>query len=261
MAKTESPNPNNHLAATYGDNTQQGSGRRGWRCPGEGVIATYVDGSLAPDRRNRIQSHLANCAFCRHLIGDIVRAQRAEDLLLPPGLLPRAIAQTKSQSRRLGWNLLPVAATLVITGILFAVLMLRTPSRVTIPSLPGPVTPEIAKATPAPVLGKAVPDHVRKPLSVQVLPNVVSPRLNSIVAPERIEFKWELVPNARYYQLRLTSSDGDLVWESQSEATGLRLPASVDLKNGTYFVWVLAQLDGGQVRKSAPVRFLVNASR
>jgi hypothetical protein len=159
----------------------------------------------------------------------------------------------------LGWNL--VAATLMITGILFAAFMLRTPSRIAIPSLPAPLAPEIAKVTPAPVLGKAVPDRVRKPLSVQVLPNVVSPRLNSVVAPERIKFKWELVPNARYYQLRVSGSDGDLVWESQSEATGLRLPASVELKKGIYFVWVLAQLEDGQVRKSRPVRFQVTASR
>jgi hypothetical protein len=149
----------------------------------------------------------------------------------------------------------------MITGMLFAALMLRTPSRVAIPTLAAPVAPEIAKTMPAPVLGKAVPDRVRKPLSVQVSPNVVSPRLNSVVAPERIEFKWELVPNARYYQLRLTSSDGDLVWGSQSEATGLTLPAAVHLRKGTYFVWVLAQLEDGQVRKSRPVRFQVTASR
>jgi len=259
MAEIESPNPNDHLAATFSDNTKPGLDRRRWRCPSDVIIATYLDGSLGSDRRNRIQSHLANCEFCRHLIGDIVRAQRCEDVLLPPGLLQRAIAQTKSHPRRLGWNL--VAATLMITGILFEAFMLRTPSRIAIPSLPAPLAPEIAKVTPAPVLGKAVPDRVRKPLSVQVLPNVVSPRLNSVVAPERIKFKWELVPNARYYQLRVSGSDGDLVWESQSEATGLRLPASVELKKGIYFVWVLAHLEDGQVRKSRPVRFQVTASR
>jgi hypothetical protein len=261
MAELESPQPNDHLAATFSDNTKPGLDRRGWRCPSDVIISTYLDGSVASGRRNRIQSHLANCEFCRHLIGDIVRAQRSEDALLPPGLLQRAIAQTKSQPRRLGWSLVPVAATLMITGMLFAALMLRTPSRVAIPTLAAPVAPEIAKTMPAPVLGKAVPDRVRKPLSVQVSPNVVSPRLNSVVAPERIEFKWELVPNARYYQLRLTSSDGDLVWGSQSEATGLTLPAAVHLRKGTYFVWVLAQLEDGQVRKSRPVRFQVTASR
>jgi len=261
MAEIESPKPNDHLAATFSDNTTPGLDPRGWRCPSDVVIAAYLDGSLASDRRDRIQSHLANCDFCRHLIGDIVRAQRTEDALLPPGLLQRAIAQTTSQPRRLGWNLLPVAATLMITGILFAALMLRTPSRVAIPTLAAPVAPEIAKTMPAPLLGKATPDRVRKPLSVQVLPNVVSPRLNSVMAPEGIEFKWQPVPNARYYQLRLASSDGDLVWEGQSEATRFTFPAAVNLKKGTYFVWVLAQLEDGQVRKSRPIRFQVTASR
>lgn len=259
MAETESPNPNGHLAATY-CHTQQVSGRRKWSCPADPVIAAYLDGSLTPDQRNRIQSHVVNCDFCRSLIGQIVRTQRSQDPLLPPGLLQRAIRQTKSQSKHLAWSLIPAAA-LMSAVLVFAILMLRTSLRVAIPSPPPPVAPEIAMARPEPLPRTPVPETVRKPVSIEQRPHVISPRFNAAVEPAGIEFRWSPVPQTHYYQVRLTSSDGDLIWETQSEATDLRLPASVDLKNGTYFVWILAQLVDGQVRKSPAVLFRVTASR
>jgi hypothetical protein len=261
MAETKFPNPNDHLAANYCETTHQASGSRGWRCPSDIVIATYLDGSLSTDHRKRVQSHLTRCEFCRSLVGQIARAQTREAPPLPAGLLQRAIAANNSKSKLLSWKLLPIAASLVIVFTVFATFMIWTGGRVAIPASPMQIAPEIAKASPEPTLSRAIPDKVRKPVFIERSPNVILPRLNSIVAPGEVEFRWKPVPQSRYYQLRLTRSDGDLVWETQSELTGLRLPASIDLTNGTYFVWILAQLNDGQVRKSPAVRFRVVSLR
>ena len=54
------------------------SSQRGWRCPGDGVIAAYLDGAVNAADRNWIESHLADCECCRSLVADVVTLQRLE---------------------------------------------------------------------------------------------------------------------------------------------------------------------------------------
>jgi hypothetical protein len=93
------------------------------------------------------------------------------------------------------------------------------------------------------------------------LPTLVSPKQDSVVALEQLVFKWKSVPRSRYYEIHVVTSEGDPVWEGQSDRAVLKFPGDLILKDGPYFVWISAYLDDGRVQKSAPVRFLVTASR
>jgi len=65
------------------------------------------------------------------------------------------------------------------------------------------------------------------------------------------------ISHARSYEIRIVASDGDLVWEGQTETSSLRLPPGVALKDGSYFVWITAYLQDGRSAKSSPVPFLI----
>ena len=64
----------------------KGSTRRGWKCLGEDVIAAYLDGVVNAADRSRIESHLADCEYCRSLVADVVTTQRSDPPALPLGL-------------------------------------------------------------------------------------------------------------------------------------------------------------------------------
>jgi hypothetical protein len=98
---------------------------------------------------------------------------------------------------------------------------------------------------------------LRKPQLSEALPLMLSPRRDSAVGREQLEFSWTPVSRSRYYEISVVTSDGDLLWEGQTEKSVLHLPSEVVLKRGSYFVWVTAYLADGRVAKSSPVRFVV----
>jgi hypothetical protein len=65
------------------------------------------------------------------------------------------------------------------------------------------------------------------------------------------------MPQSRKYEVRVVRSDGDLVWEGQTDKSAVQVPAEVTVKEGSYFVWITAFLEDGHTAKSAPVHFLV----
>jgi anti-sigma-K factor RskA len=110
------------------------------------VAGAYVLGAMAPDERTEFESHMASCATCRHEVEELRPAAEALPMAAPPMLPPVALkdrimaevereatllAQTGASAdrpeltRRRGWfgslglwRLAPVAAALLIVGVL-----------------------------------------------------------------------------------------------------------------------------------------------
>jgi len=122
---------------------------------------------------------------------------------------------------------------------------------------PSPSPPLIAKSEPAVAPRIPVREIVRKNTSEEPLPSIVLPRPDSVVTRERLKFAWKPIPHSRYYEVRVVTTDGDLVWEGQTEKSDLQPPSDVALQNGSYFVWITAYLADGRVAKSSPVKFVV----
>ncbi len=243
------------------DSEIRGLGSRGWKCPPDGVIAAYLDGVADGPAKRRMESHLADCEYCRSLVVDVVRLQRFDAPALPPGLTQRAIALAAPKSGRARWILWPAAAVAGTAFVVIATFVLRSPQQLIVRSPSAPAAPVIAKSEPAPTVSRPDRDIVRKLAPTGLLPTLISPKQDNVVAREQLEFKWKLVPRSRYYEIHLVTSEGDLVWAGQSDRVALKLPGDLTLKDGPYFVWISAYLDDGRVQKSAPVRFLVTASR
>jgi len=231
---------------------------RSWRCPDDETLATYVDGAIREDRRARVELHLAKCERCRLIVADVVKLQREVELPIAPSEIARnPVRFAPAPSRRSHWLWVPAAATASIALIAITISLLHEPQKLLLLSAPTPSAPVIAKAEPVVPRSTPVPEILRKPQIPEVLPVIRLPRPDSVVAREQLEFSWKPVSRSRDYAIRIVTSDGDLAWEGQTEASVLHFPSDAVLKDGTYFVWISAYLSDGRVVRSSPVRFVV----
>ena len=240
--------------ALFASGTNQEQTSPGWLCPAEDTIAAYVDGTL--DSKARFESHLAKCEHCRRVVADVVKTRRDEDPSPPPDVARRARRLAPESRRHTGWVWVPAGAAAVLALVIVAVVV-RRHERIIVSAPSVPNAPLIAKSSPPSIPGTSPSETVRKPPSEELLPNVVFPKPDSVVAPGQLRFNWMQISQARSYEIRIVASDGDLVWEGQTETSSLRLPARVALKDGSYFVWITAYLQDGRTAKSSPVPFLI----
>jgi hypothetical protein len=246
-----------------------GAFQRRWNCPDDEMITAYVDSALDGARREGLQRHLADCAYCRNLVADTVKLQRETRLPeVPAALIRRVRSCVPATSRRWGWSWMPVATAGTLACAALAVTFLRTPQSLTIPTLPAPAGPAISKSGPSglnagPALGPgaAIRETVRQPRSLEYLPNITEPRSDSVLARGRLEFRWTDVPDAVYYQVRVVTTEGDLVWQGDSGITRAELPDRLGMSSGKYFVLVTAVMENGRTRKSNPVGFQIAGPR
>ncbi len=243
------------MISDYSRCTQETGRWRFWglKCPGNHILAGYVDGGLDKAARRRTESHLADCAACRSLVGDVVTMRRLEATPLPLGLKQRAIASTAPSRTRPRWVLIPATAA----GL--TLVLIRGPRNEISLISRSPVAPLVAKSETPTAPGGAAPNIVRKSAPSESLPALIFPGDGRVVRPSELILKWKVVPHARYYEIHVVTSEGDPVWQSDSERTDAKLSPDITLKDGTYFVWITAYLDDGRVQKSTPVRFVVNA--
>ena len=239
--------------------------RRRWDCLDESEIAAYHDHRLDSREKDRVEAHLADCDFCLGQVAFLSRLGRAPAPEGVPGeLISRAQKSVPSRSRSLfgwAWRWEAVAATVAGLAVV-VVLSLRNPVReipTVQPSPPAaPTTQTPSQAAPEAPRQAAPLPTVRRATPRISAPALISPRPNATLAGGPVEFRWESVHNALYYEVQVVTADGDLVWESRMEGNTTSLPSDVSLQTGQrYFVWVQAFLATGKTTKSTAVAFTV----
>ena len=231
---------------------------RKWSCPEDDRLAAYADGALRDMGKKWVEFHLSGCLRCRSVVAAAVKGQREELLPQPPANLNwKATALAVPSPARKPWIWLPAGGLAAVTVLVLGVAFLRHPESLLIQTAPSPPAPLIAKSEPMAAPGVAVRDIVRKPRSSEPLPSIVLPLRDGIVSREELKFGWKAVAESRYYEVRLVTTDGDLVWQGQTEKSDLQLPANVVVRDGSYFVWITAHLADGRTAKSTPVKFVL----
>ena len=231
---------------------------RRWSCPEDDVLAVYTDGALRGIGKKWIEFHLSGCARCRLIVAEAVKAQRELDLPSPPAELRwKAIGFAEPRPARTRWVWLPAGALAVVAVLVAGSVVLHKPESLMIQSPPSPSAPIIAKSEPPAVPRTVVHDLVRKSTSTEPLLRIVSPRPKSVVSRDQLKFGWKSIAQASDYEVRVVTSDGDLVWQGQTEKTDLQVPRDVVVRDGSYFVWITAYLTDGRLAKSAPLRFVL----
>jgi hypothetical protein len=235
--------------------------KRHWNCASDETIAAYVDSALGESARARVQEHLAGCAYCRSLVSDVVKQGRETDVPEAPAvLLERAHALVAPKPKQWAWCWGAATAAGVLASAAIAVMVLKTPQRLTLPVWPSPAVPVLMESKPAIQVTPSGDENTRKLKSLQYWPSILSPHPGSVVAREQLEFRWNAVPDSMYYQIRVMTPDGDLVWEGDSTATDVKLPRQLTLNSGKYYVSVSAILKNERAVKSSPVKFQVAGS-
>jgi hypothetical protein len=241
------------------DGTDQDVPKRKWSCPPDDAVASYVDGTLLRNRKGVVEAHLARCERCRKVVADIIKDQREIDLPTPPSALAyKTIAAATTNGIAKRWVWIPAGAVATLAVMLLVVSgTLRHSREPMLPSSHTPSAPIIAKLMLEGTPIKPVPDVVRKITVADRLPSIILPQPGSVVASARLNFIWKQIPQARSYRVRVVKSDGDLVWEGETEESRLALPSNFRLKNGSYFVWITSYFANGRTIKSSPVSFSV----
>ncbi len=258
--------------------------RRGWRCPDEALLAAYVDGGLPGRDRARVESHVADCAACLGQVsflahgqagsGDAVIARgvaRARDLVVAPS----------GQWRALAWRWGAAAAGIVCVSIVVSLQFgppgapsAPSPPRLPLTSAPRAEAAPVPGAAPAAGITQAAPqdmasavpaflspnpsDAVRRPAAVPSTVAITVPRSDATLSRRDLAFRWRGVPGALYYEIRLVTDEGTVVWQGHADNPDVRLPPDLLLQEGgRYFVTVRAHLSGGGTLRSAAVPFFI----
>jgi hypothetical protein len=86
---------------------------------------------------------------------------------------------------------------------------------------------------------------------------MLEPRPGATVDASDMELRWAAVPQALFYDVRITDPSGQLAWSSKVEGDRVKVPADAGLKPGPYFVWVRAHLPEGKLVRTQAVSFTV----
>ena len=258
------------------------AGRRGWRCPDEIQLAAYVAQRLSSSARNSIEAHVADCDFCLSQVAFLTQsADWANSVEVPAPLLSGArklVARRPSRVINRGWRWAATTAAVACSALVVVVIVLQLRRQESVSTTSGPLvaqqnrpepvtSPQIAVAPPAPQLAPSQTVQTPKTKSPQTpvvrsktaadpLPKLISPQDGAVVRREDLEFRWEPVSDAIFYDVRIMSAEGNLVFVEQTEDTRLKPDSTAPLVPGTkYFVVARAHLRQGKAAKSSVVSF------
>ena len=211
-------------------------GDRTWRCPDEMRLAAFVEQRLTAPERSRVEAHVAGCDYCLGQVGALARLQDAAPPAdVPKGLVANARQLIGGDERAVPawrWGAAAVATACVALTV---TLWIREP-----------------RAGVVPQTVRSVAGHAA------AVPELLSPRESSIVPRAALEFRWNRVERTLFYEVRVVSADGDLVWETRTEQAETRMPLEIRLTSGQrYYVSVSAWPPEGKTLKSPVIGFQV----
>jgi len=214
-------------------------------CPGEELLASYVDGALEPAEAEQLEMHLADCDPC---VAVVVFLSREHDKGLfkpvPETDLARARQLVKPVPSR--WTRFAPPGWAAAAMVLISILAVTQYSRLSGVDV-GPQVSPGERTTRSAFPGRA---------TLQVL----APGAGAIVDEKRLAFRWSEIPGSRYYDVRIVTDTGDLVAEERVTGTEWRPADSISLKPGTeYFVHIDAYPSKAKTVSSDHVPFSVSA--
>ena len=243
--------------------------RPGWRCPSEEQLAAYAENRLTEQGRSHIEAHVSKCAHCLGQVAFLLKVEETPAPEVPPDLLRRVQQPAIELPRsRVIWRWAPVGAVAACLAIAVSIAM-RQPQD-TRPQPPTPAAPAAsaqpssgqrltAQARPEGQLPGTPERQTRNANPLPAVPWLITPRAGAVVDRTAFELRWKDVPRALFYEVRIATSDGSLVWKARVEQTSLRLPEDIQLQpRQPYFVWVRAYLPEGKVIRAEASAFTVH---
>ncbi len=233
--------------------------RRGWRCPDEIQLAAYVGQKFSSSTRNSIEAHIGDCDFCLSQVAFLTQsADWPNSEEVPANLLSGArklVTRKPSKGINWGWRWVAVSGAVACLALLVVVIALQrrtldsgsrpsetllaqqtslepiTSPRIAVPS--PTLSPEPTQPAQTPKAKSTEKPVVRGMTAGDFVPKLTSPRDGAVVRREDLEVRWQPVSEAIFYEVRVMSAEGDLVFEGQTEDTKLKLSSTVPRVVGT----------------------------
>jgi len=229
------------------------------RCPGVQGLAAYADQQLVASERHVIEIHLSTCDRCLQQVGFLARAE-VPSYEVPAALLQTALARTSRQRVPAGKSLkpwIPAFSTMLVVLAMFGFswkFLGHRPQSIAWPSQ------IVARPTPVPqhMQTRPAPQNLMRGSQEHNSLQLLSPLAKQRVAAADLEFRWQAQPQVSFYELRLVSDNGEVIWEGRADAAAksIRPPARIRLRTGsTYYAWLRVHLDSGAVQQFDPVQF------
>jgi len=225
-------------------------------CPDDYTVAAYSDGGLSERDHGRFEYHLADCAYCTERVGILGLAREAETTVQVPELLQARSARLAKAADTKGatvnpahWRKAPRWAAAAVVVLAIGVLsQLYSPN------------PNVQERS-LPIETTGQPADIRETRNMdpgEIGPSFLSPLEGMTIIPDDGVFNWTPVRDSLYYQLRIVSDEGDLVWQERVDGTQWALPSGLSLLPGAeYFVRVDAYLAEAKALNSDYVLFRV----
>ena len=220
-------------------------------CPEDQQIAEYFEGCLPRYELGALERHLADCRYCLARVGMLQRLEDEQTIRrIPEDALASAKVLQRGPVRRSGINpkWAAAAAILVIAVALKQLLPLMEIGQDALPRThvtePGSQLRETRSIEPA-VSG----------------PRFLSPADGMPLFPADRSFTWTAVPDSLYYQLRIVSEEGDLLWQGRIAGTEWKIPAGLELSpRMDYFARVDAYITDAKALQSDYLLFRLEES-
>lgn len=227
-----------------------------FRCPDEHQLAAYVDQQLIGAERQRVESHVAKCDSCLRQVGFLVKESQAPSDSVPSFLLDRAnkLDNEARTTSSFGWKYVAVAAAIALVALGLVIWREarsnteENSSIVAIVQQPSAVLPHKGSSEAATAVRSVSPSAA--------LPHVLSPQPGAIVHRSDFIIRWESIPKATAYEVRVVTADGDLVWSKRVHENSAKAPDQVLRPGMKYFLWVRAFLANGKEEQSQAVGFV-----
>jgi len=222
-------------------------------CPADDELASFMDGGLSEQGHENFTIHLADCAYCIERVGMLGRA-RDEDtpVQVPELLIARsrklaALSQTPVEGKN-AWGTITRWSAAAVVVLAIGLVVRQAPG-------------------PAPATGPAdrPAQDYRETRNINpgaAGPRVLWPREGMTVVTADAVFNWAPVQESLYYQVRIVSDEGDLIWQERVVGTQWELPRELSLAHGAeYFVRVDAFLTDAKSLNSDYVLFRAGEHR
>jgi hypothetical protein len=222
-------------------------------CPEDQEIAEYFEGLIPKNERGRLEHHLVDCRYCLARVGMLSRLeQHQSDRRIPGDVLATAKAMAPAVRGR--WQKMApawAAAALIVLAI------------GTLPPLHYTRQIKHESQTSANVVESiGMLRETRNINSAVKGPSFLDPIESLVIVPEDYLFRWTPVPNSRFYQVRIVSDSGDVLWQERINGTEWKIPAGTQLTPGAdYFMRVEAFLADTRSLKSGYLLFQVEGRR
>lgn len=220
-------------------------------CPDDHDLAALVDGCLHPETTGLLRLHLADCDFCTAQAGllkqldDFVPEQKVDEFVLARA---RRMGRGRQVSRiRYASRWATAAIVVLAVALVFEW------------NSPVLEVPEITNSTSNDPGLQIIDNRQTRNLGPDGLRlRVLTPSNGAVIDPDGPSFSWTGLSGSLYYDARIVTDEGDLVWQARVEDTELVLPGHLQLKPETeYFFRVDAHLASAKSISSQHVLFSI----